>query len=172
MSIQITRRDIESAIEQIGLVRGQASAHSSKGEYVAGTLASQAESGLAAFGYGCLEGAYGPVRIMNVHADLAAALALHAAGIFGLFGKHAGHAHNFAQGLADGYLARLGMGTGAKYANDKSGRPFQATSGPSFQVSGTRDPRRPRMNGAAAISGERPRPMTTAEIAAAAQQIR
>jgi hypothetical protein len=112
----ISRRDLDHAMSFAKELHGRALNNRDAGENAMGVIGSQAESGLAAFGYGALEGMKGPISVGPVSLDIGLATLLHAAGLFGLFGKQAGHAHNFAQGLADGYLGRRRLGVGAAYA--------------------------------------------------------
>lgn len=112
--VNLTVRDLHHAMDYAGRLRDHARALSHTGEYVLGTTAQQAESGLAAFGYGVLLGRYGEIKIGPFSADVVGGVALHGAGLLGLFGKHAGHAHNAAQGLIDGFVQRVGIGIGAR----------------------------------------------------------
>ncbi len=127
--LNITRRDLEHAFAYANSVHSRGQSLAKHGEYVVGTVACQAESGLASFGYGVLEGRYGPVKIGPVSADLAAAVLLHGAGFLGITGKMSGHAHNFAQGLADGYLQRLGIGIGTSLGVKAGKAPHQISGG-------------------------------------------
>lgn len=162
MSLHITRRDLEEAFNYANKIHKTGSGLREHGEYVVGTAAAQAESGLAAFGYGVLEGRMGPVKVGPVSGDLLAGLALHLAGFSGYAGKMRGHAHNFAQGLMDGYLHRLGIGVGTTMGMAAGHTAISTT-----------DPK-----GAFAVGGSAPAltagqvPLTQAEIAALAQTIR
>lgn len=157
--LNITRRDVEDAIRFAGSTQRSLSPYREHGEYLAGTVACQAESGLAAFGYGLLEGRYGPIKVGPVHLDLLAGLGLHAAGFLGVAGKHAGHVHNFAQGLCDGYLHRLGIGMGTTMAMNSGVQPHRISGGTN-----------PRGRFGAVHPSQRPAPLTQSEIAALVQQ--
>lgn len=157
--LNISRRDVEEAIRYAGSVQRSISPYKAHGEYLAGTVACQAESGLAAFGYGMLEGRYGPIKVGPVHLDLLAGLALHAGGFLGVAGKHAGHVHNFAQGLCDGYLHRLGIGMGTTMGLSAGVKPHTISGGTN-----------PRGRFGGVPQNRRPAPLTQAEIAALAQQ--
>lgn len=164
----ITRRDVDHMIDFMKEAQGRALNYRKPAENAMGVLGSQAESGLAAFGYGVVEGAFGPVSLGPVPADLAGAFLLHLGGLFGLFGGAAGHAHNFAQGLADASLHRLGIGMGARWAQ----KPKAATAGTNarggYHISGTN----PRGRYDAVAGRASIKPMTEAEIAAHVNAIR
>lgn len=164
--LNITRRDLEHAFAYANSLHTRGQSVAKHGEYVVGTVACQAESGLASFGYGVLEGRYGPVKVGPVSADLLAALLLHGAGFLGVTGKMSGHAHNFAQGLADGYLQRLGIGIGTSMGQKAGKAPHQISGArTSTFVGGARQ--------ATVVGAARSRGMsqlTEAEIAALAQQ--
>lgn len=136
--IELSRRDIEDALAHVGRMRDGARGMAKQGSYVVGTIAGQVESAFAAGSYGVVLGRYGEVRIGPAPADLLAAFGLHVAGFLGAFGDHAGHAHNFAQGLLDGYVQRLGIGLGARMMQ-ASKAPAAAPGAPATpQVAGVR----------------------------------
>jgi hypothetical protein len=164
--LNISRRDLEHAFAYANSLHSRGQSVAKHGEYVVGTVACQAESGLASFGYGVIEGRYGPVKIGPVSADLLAALLLHGAGFLGVTGKMSGHAHNFAQGLADGYLQRLGIGIGTTMGQKAGKAPHQISGAQhSATIIGTR--LRSTIVGAARSRGMSQ--LTEAEIAALAQ---
>lgn len=114
MTLQITRRDIQDAI---GFVTGQKAkyAEHAPGETTAGAFAAQAISGVTAFGYGMIEGRFGPVMVgRHLSADLLGAALLHGLGLLGWAGRMQFATHSAAQGLLDGYAHRLGIGVGTK----------------------------------------------------------
>lgn len=150
MAVDLQLRDIENAIGYAGRLRDHARSISHQGEYVMGTVGQQATSGLAAFGYGVVLGRYGEVRIGPLPADVLGAACLHGAGFLGVFGEQAGHAHNAAQGLVDGYLQRVGIGLGARMMQQAKAPP------PAARVSG-----RPL-----------PQPLTVADVVAIADASR
>lgn len=119
--MNITRRDLEHAWDVATSVHRDLSGHKGMIKATAGAVATQAESGLAAFGYGYVEGKYGPVKVGPLDADFLAALVLHGIGISGFAGEYGGHLNNFATGLLDGYLHRLGVGMGAMSKPAKAG---------------------------------------------------
>lgn len=162
--LNITRRDLEHAFAYANSLHSRGQSVAKHGEYVVGTVACQAESGIAAFGYGMLEGRVGPVKIGPVSADLLAALLLHGAGFLGVTGKMSGHAHNFAQGLADGYLHRLGIGIGTEMGKKAGRAPHQISGAQRSSIVGAA---RANIVGAARARGMSQ--LTEAEIAALAQ---
>lgn len=162
--LSISRRDVEEALDYAGRMRDHAKGMSHKGEYVLGTVATQAESGLAAFGYGVVLGKFGEVKIGPAPADLLAGVGLHAAGLLGAFGKHAGHAHNFAQGLIDGYVQRLGVGVGVRMAQ-KAAPPRVSGAMGGGLTSNT-------VNPSYRFGAAQPEPLTVADVVAMADRIK
>jgi hypothetical protein len=167
--LNITRRDLEHAFAYANSLHSRGQSVAKHGEYVVGTVACQAESGIAAFGYGVIEGRVGPVKVGPISADLLAAILLHGAGFLGFTGKMSGHAHNFAQGLADGYLHRLGIGIGTELGK-KAGRAPHQISGAHHHSNIVGAALRSHIVGAARSRGMSQ--LTEAEIAALAQQHR
>lgn len=165
--LNISRRDLEHAFAYANSLHSRGQSVAKHGEYVVGTVACQAESGLAAFGYGVLEGRVGPVKIGPISADLLAAVLLHGAGFLGVTGKISGHAHNFAQGLADGYLHRLGIGLGTTMGQKAGRAPHQISGAQRSNIIGAS---RSHVVGAATHARARGMSqLTEAEIAALAQ---
>lgn len=160
--LNISRRDVENALATMGSAHRSASRFKGHGEYVVGTFAAQAESGLSAFGYGALEGRFGPIKVGPVSADLLAAVLIHGAALLGVAGAHAGHAHNFAQGLMDGHLHRLGIGVGTAWGKSAGSAPAKVSgrAGHAFERGATH----------ARVDAGGTKPLTAAEIAALAQR--
>lgn len=161
--LQLSRRDIESGIKHLQSVHADYLGFKGNAEDTIGAIASQALSGVAAFGYGVAEGMYGPIKVGPVHADLLAGLVLHGAAFFGYAGKHAGAAHSLAQGFVDGHLGRIGMGIGTNLGIAKN-PPHQ----PTVSVSGSGYSRRPpqqQIPGAPGVA-------TDAEIASLVERTR
>jgi hypothetical protein len=158
--VNLTVRDLQSALDYAGRLRDSARSVSHQGEYVMGTVAQQATSGLSALGYGFLLGRYGEIKVGALSADLLGGAALHGAGLLGVFGRHAGHAHNAAQGLLDGYLQRVGIGLGARMQEAKA------------------QPAQPRVSGSATMNpsyrfgGAKPEPLTVAQVVAMADGLK
>jgi hypothetical protein len=137
--LQLTRRDIEGGIRHLQGVHANYLGFKGKSEDAIGAIASQCLSGVAAFGYGVAEGCYGPIKVGPVNADLLAATLLHGLAFFGYAGRHQHAAHSFAQGLADGFLGRMGLGVGTNIGLAKAPpHPAVTTTGPggSFHVGG------------------------------------
>jgi hypothetical protein len=161
--LQLTRRDIESGIRHLQGVHADYLGIKGKSEDAFGAVASQCLSGVAAFSYGVAEGCYGPIKLGPVNADLAAALALHAAAFFGYAGKHAPAVHSLAQGLADGFLGRMGIGVGTNLGLRKGHQPM-TTASPSFHVGGASAPHQ--------VPSRRAGDLTDAEITALVERAR
>lgn len=161
--LQLTRRDIESGIRTLQNTHAEYLGFKGKTEDAIGAVASQCLSGVAAFGYGVAEGCYGPIKVGPVNADLLAATLIHGLAFFGYAGRHQAAAHSLAQGLADGFLGRLGMGVGTNLHLGKGAAPS-----PQPQVKGLAP-------GQAFVSGSPQTPrgkVTAAELAALVEQAR
>lgn len=167
--MNITRRDLEHAWNTAQSVHRRLSGHKGMIEAGASAFTTQAESGLAAFGYGVLEGRHGPVKIGPVSADLLAAAVLHGVGVFGLAGEYGGHLSNFANGLLDGYLHRMGIGLGASMAQ-KAGRALPSVADPKgafhFGARSGMNPRRGDEGRRTGVGARRAQPMSDGELAA------
>jgi hypothetical protein len=137
--LQLTRRDVEAGIRHLQGVHSDYLGIKGKTEDAFGAMASQCLSGVSAFGYGVAEGCYGPIKVGPVNADLLAALLIHGAAFFGYAGKHAPAAHSLAQGLADGFLGRMGIGVGTNLGMKRGHQPV-VSSGPSFHIGGASAP--------------------------------
>jgi hypothetical protein len=170
----ITRRDVDDMISFMQNAQGRALDYKKPAENAMGVIGSQVESGFAAFSYGMLEGAYGPITVGPVPADGLLALALHGLGLFGVFGGAEGHAHNFAQGLADSALHRLGAGLGNRLATQHAAAKTSGTSAHPYRGENAfgRTDARGREHAFAGAPAPRIKPMTEAEIAAHVNAIR
>jgi hypothetical protein len=161
--LQLSRRDIEQGIRHLQSTHAQYLGLKGQTEEAFGAVASQCLSGVAAFGYGVAEGCYGPIKVGPVNLDLAAALLVHGVAFFGYAGRHQAAAHSIAQGLADGYAGRLGLGVGTNLQLAKG----RAPAAPQPQVKG--------LAPAAMVSGGQPAgpsTLTAAELAAYVEQAR
>ncbi len=121
--LPISRRDVQDALRFARSVSSRASGGGDKG--ITGTLIRQGTSGAAAFGYGVLEGRFGPLQVGPVPANLVAAILLNFAGFSGFAGGAASHVHDAAQGLLDGYLHTMGVSIGDKLSKSAPAAPPQ-----------------------------------------------
>jgi hypothetical protein len=133
--LQLSPRDVSQGIRHLRDQATRALDVGGRAEESFGAIGGQLVSGAAAFGYGVLDGAFGPIKLGPVDADLLGALLCHGAGFFGLAGRFQFVAHSLGQGLFDGYLGRTGAGVGAQLALSRAGQPSAAPSAPA-QVSG------------------------------------
>lgn len=140
--LAFTRRDVESGIRTLQATHARYLGYKGQTEEAVGAVAGQVLSGTAAFGYAVAEGMFGPITLGPVHADLLASLVGHGVAFFGYAGRHQGALHSIAQGLADGFLARYGMGIGTMLALKRGapGRPAVAPGAAAPQVSGVAPP--------------------------------
>lgn len=163
--MQLTRRDIASGLGQLRDQASRALDLGGRTETSFGAIGSQLVSGGASFGYGILDGCFGPIKLGPVQADLLGALLCHGAGFFGLAGRHQDVAHSLGQGLFDGFLGRLGSGIGAEMAIARAGQPqVPPASAPIANVSGR--------SATTAISGAPKRQVTLAELTGIVEQAR
>ena len=144
--LAFTRRDVEQGIRTLQATHAKYLGFKGHTEDAVGAVAGQVLSGTAAFGYGVAEGMFGPIKVGPVHADVGAALLLHGIAFFGYAGRHQGAAHSIAQGLADGFLARTGMGVGTTMALRRGAaqRPAVSSGVAAPQVGGAPPPHSPR----------------------------
>lgn len=105
---QAYRRKVESTI-------ARAKSALQKADKAVDTAVRATVTGGAAFACGVAQGRYGPVEIMGVPADLAAAVGLHALGFLGIGGRSAEYMHDAGNGALSCYLATLGRGVGGDW---------------------------------------------------------
>lgn len=72
------------------------------------------EVGLAAFGFGVLQG-HGGMSVMGVPADLGAAFGLNLLGYLNAAGKHSHHLNNFGDGAMAAFLVQKGQHVGSDW---------------------------------------------------------
>ena len=160
MPLTITRRDLDSLAHRARDAQSRVARMRAKGESVTGQLSQTLEIAAGAAANGFISGRYGQINIGPVPADLAAAVALHLGGFAGVAGKYDEHLHNFADGLLAGYITKFMVGLGTS-ARAKAGLPAVSTSGENARMHGGM----PAMNAGYA-------PLSEAELAAMAHQIR
>lgn len=165
--IQLTRRDLEHAYDQVSNVHRVLKGHRTAGENIARhamtgveVLAGAAVSGIVAGRFGA---PYLTVAGQNVPLDALAGVGLHALAFFGTFGNYGEHVHNFATGVLSQYVARWGVGYGSSM-REKAGLPRVAGTSESHAFAAPAAA--PRM----ASPGRGP--LTEAELAAIASRAR
>ncbi len=172
--LTITRRDIEDAYSAASAAHRHVQGIKGKGETTVGQIVQTIEVNAGAFGVGLACGRYGALHIQgsNVPLDLAGGVLGHLAGFFGLAGRYSEHLHNLSDGVLAAYTTKVGIGVGTQM-RAKAGLP------PAMTVSGSGnpqprmgyDPSPPQVNmGCGPNVGQAP--LTEAEIAAMAHQIR
>ncbi len=159
--LPISRRDVEQALRYARSVTARAT---SKDGSTMGVLLRQGTSAAAAFGYGVVEGRFGPQNLGPVSVDLLTAILLNVAGFSGIAGDYSGHAHNVAQGLLDGYAHRMGVGLGDMWKNPTATPQAQPT-----KVSGVPKTQEWGINPSPTRSLGPQAPLTAAEIATMGQ---
>jgi hypothetical protein len=87
-------------------------------EGVVQTAVTTLETGAAAFGLGVVQGRWGPIDLLGVPVDLAAAVALHAMALLGMGGEASHHMQNFGNGALASYLNTVGRGIGISMAQE------------------------------------------------------
>lgn len=165
--IQLTRRDLEQAYDQVASASRFARGHRAQGERIARHAIQGVEVLAGAAASGFIAGRYGAPHLMiggtALPLDAAAGAGLHALAFFGLFGNYDEHVHNFANGVLAQYVARWGVGYGT-HLREKAGLPRVAGTGRgSAPMTGAPAP--------AAMRGGRG-PLTAAELAAIAAHAR
>jgi len=118
MPLKVSKEGINKLRHRVESLANRAKGMRDKSEAMTGRVVQTAEVGLAAFGFGMVNGRWGGVEVLGVPADLGAGIALHLAGFAGLGGKNAMHLHNFADGALSAYLTTLGAGMGRKMARE------------------------------------------------------
>jgi len=181
MSINITRRDIQAAHDYASrsLSRARDPERGSAGQ-VLDKLLETGEVLAGAAAVGVASGRFGPLNIANtpIPLDLVGGIGGHLLG-FWIGGKTSDHIHNFSNGVLAGYVTKLGVGVGNTLRAKAGQVPF-TTMGEGEEILSSFSGERARMHGgmpaygAGAETGAAPSggPLTEAELAALAQQVR
>lgn len=178
--LTLTRRDIEDAYRTVSETNRRMRDYQGKAEGGVGVVVRSLGVMAGAGAVGVLSGRFGALRfadkgmLSNVPLDAAAGLAIHAAGIFGIAGRHSEHLHNFADGVLAAYVTKFAVGYGATMRQKAGLAPIPVTAG-----TGRVGPTDARQLPAQAAShanihatSSRPKPLSEAELAAMAQAAR
>lgn len=178
--LTLTRRDIEDAYRTVSETNRRMRDYQGKAEGGVGVVVRSLGVMAGAGAVGVLSGRFGALRfadkgiLSNVPLDAAAGLAIHAAGIFGVAGRHSEHLHNFADGVLAAYVTKFAVGYGATLRQKANLPPIPVTAG-----TGRVGPTDVRQLPAQAAShanihatSSRPKPLSEAELAAMAQAAR
>ena len=114
MAFSMTKADISRMAKRAEALQTRAKNALKKADHAVNTGIRTAEVGVSAFGFGVLQGR-GGAEIFGVPADLAASLALHAAGFMGVGGVNSPHLHNFGDGALAAYASNMGRGVGSEW---------------------------------------------------------
>ncbi len=177
--LTLTRRDIEDAYRTVSETNRRMRDYQGKAEGGVGVVVRSLGVMAGAGAVGVLSGRFGALRfadkgmLSNVPLDAAAGLALHAAGIFGIAGRHSEHLHNFADGVLAAYVTKFAVGYGATLRQKAGLAPIPVTAGVG-QVGPTDARQLPAAanNIHATSNMSRPKPLSEAELAAMAQAAR
>lgn len=171
MTFQLSRRDVDSAYAYANRnMRRLRDPETSGASGVLKRLLQTGEVVAGAVAVGVASGRFGPLNIANtpVPIDLTGGIAGHLLA-FWLDNAASPHLHNLSNGVLAGYGTKLGVGVGTSLRL-KAGLPPMMTSGdPSF-LQPTQQLNEPQYD----IVGSAPSaaPLTEAELAALAQQVR
>lgn len=178
--LTLTRRDIEDAYKTVSETNRRMRDYQGKAEGGVGVVVRSLGVMAGAGAVGVLSGRYGSLRLAdsgalsNVPLDAAAGLALHAAGIFGVAGRHSEHLHNFADGVLAAYVTKFAVGYGAGLRQKAGEKPIAVTAGSNMGRVGPTDVH--QLPGSAhnihSTAMSRPKPLSEAELAAMAQSAR
>jgi hypothetical protein len=154
--IQLTRRDLEHAYDQVVSTSRAVRGYRERGQTIARNAISAAEVLAGAAASGLFAGRFGaPHLMLGGHAvplDAAAALGLHTLAFFDMFGPYGEHIHNISNGILAQYVARWGVGYGT-HLREQAGLP---------RIAGYQSP----------AMTEKRSPLTAAELAGIAAQAR
>jgi hypothetical protein len=177
MSFQLSRRDVDAAYSYANRsMRRLRDPEKGEGS-VLKKLATTGEVLAGAAIVGVASGRFGPLNIPGtpVPVDLAGGVGAHLLA-FWLDTPDAMHLHNVANGILAGYVTKLGVGVGAKLRTKAGYSPFTLQD-----VTGAEEPMEPMMLAQPQFdivgrnvrtSGNSAAPLTEAELAALAQQVR
>lgn len=179
--LTLTRRDIEDAYRTVSETNRRMRDYQGKAEGGVGVIVRSLGVMAGAGTVGVLSGRFGALRfadkgvLSNVPLDAAAGLALHAAGIFGIAGRHSEHLHNFADGVLAAYVTKFAVGYGANMRAKAGLPPVPVTAGIG-RVGPTTPGGTPQLPAQASSHAQhavsRQKPLTEAELAAMAQAAR
>jgi len=179
--LTLTRRDIEDAYRTVSETNRRMRDYEGKAEGGVGVVVRSLGVMAGAGAVGVLSGRFGALRfsdkgiLSNVPLDAAAGLALHAAGIFGVAGRHSEHLHNFADGVLAAYVTKFAVGYGATMRQKAGLAPIPVTAGTAAGRVGPTDARQlpaQAQNVHTTSAMSRPKPLSEAELAAMAQAAR
>jgi hypothetical protein len=176
--LTLTRRDIEDAYRTVSETNRRIRDYQGKAEGGVGVVVRSLGVMAGAGAVGVLSGRFGSLRfadkgiLSNVPLDAAAGLAIHAAGIFGVAGRHSEHLHNFADGVLAAYVTKFATGYGASLRQKANLPPIPVTAGAMGRVGPTDARQLPSAATNIHTTSDRPKPLSEAELAAMAQAAR
>lgn len=177
--LTLTRRDIEDAYRTVSETNRRMRDYQGKAEGGVGVVVRSLGVMAGAGAVGVLSGRFGALRfadkgmLSNVPLDAAAGLAIHAAGLFGVAGRHSEHLHNFADGVLAAYVTKFAVGYGATMRQKAGLAPIPVTAGVAAGHVGPTDARQlPAQAANVHATSSRPKPLSEAELAAMAQAAR
>lgn len=162
--LNLTRRDLDSAYGSMRDAHSYIQRHRDTGETVTGQVVRTAMTSAGALAVGLASGRYGALHLSGstIPLDLAGGVLGHLAGFFGLAGRYSDHLHDFSNGVLAGWLTKWAIGYGTEMRRQKGLPPVMTV------ISGLGGGgQRPRAIGCAGAE-----PMTEAELAAMAHQVR
>jgi len=172
MSFQLSRRDVDSAYAYANRNLGRMRRDPDKSEEgVLNKLLNAGEIVAGAAAVGVASGRFGPLNIANtaVPLDAVGGVALHLIG-FWLDSSLSRHLHNLGSGVLAGYATKAGVGLGTSLRTKAGLSPVSVSGGDelgaTYDIVGRHEPA--AMTGAAYAA----QPLTEAELAALAQQVR
>lgn len=175
--LTLTRRDIEDAYRTVSETNRRMRDYQGKAEGGVGVVVRSLGVMAGAGAVGVLSGRFGALRfadkgvLSNVPLDAAAGLAIHAAGIFGVAGRHSEHLHNFADGVLAAYVTKFAVGYGATLRQKAGLAPIPVTAGTTGRV-GPTDARQLPAAAQNLHTTSQPKPLSEAELASMAQSAR
>lgn len=179
MTFKISRRDVDAAYSYANRHMGRLRDPDKSEKSVLGRLLQTGEVIAGAAAVGVASGRFGPLNLPNtaVPLDAVGGVGGHLLA-FWLDGPASSHIHNLSNGVLAGYFAKVGVGWGAKLRTKAGLSPFalQDVTGqepmllaePQVDIIG----RSVRPNVGAAPQARSVAPLTEAELAALAQQVR
>jgi hypothetical protein len=120
-TLQITRRDMASALGTMRQVKGHAERAQARTEMVVGHGVQMVVAGAGGLGAGVITGRYGNVSVGPVPAELLAGLVSVGAGAMGWAGKASPYLASFGEGLVAFALGKWGVALGSSWRAKATG---------------------------------------------------